>query len=156
LGSIDFETLEWVDAEYRADHGSRLLPIDPASGSHNGVVVATAGQVAWIDAGIAELIYRLWRLGVRTNSCCENWFEVAPPEIATVFIELIDVCDLEQLLRTVAVRAPASGLVDRMEDIERWRIGLSPMFYERALLRTSVTIGFPIADVADVVAALRE
>lgn len=30
------------------------------------------------------------------------------------------------------------------------------MFYERALLRTSVTIGFPIADVADVVAALRE
>lgn len=71
--SLDTEDRTWVDPGHDGEI-ARLLKKKwfVRGGFHRAVLVAVGGRVESVDAGLAEVVYLLWKLGVPTRACCED------------------------------------------------------------------------------------
>jgi hypothetical protein len=104
---IDYTDERFVDPEHLSAHRAREVPIAPFSGEHPGVVVATRDQAAWVDQEIAELIYRMWRAGIRTDECCQDMFN--KPDDPWIFLAFEQPEDLTVFLSIVAPQDDQTG-----------------------------------------------
>jgi hypothetical protein len=152
---IDYEDLNWIDADYLDAHRARTLTLDPPCGDHDAVVVATACQWAWIDADIAELMYLMWGAGIRTEESCQDIFESGDPASAEVYFGLVDVSDLVLLLKLVLARTDDSTLADLMMEADVFQISIQPVTLVRELRRLRPLVQFPLTYVPVIVGALR-
>jgi hypothetical protein len=107
MAGIDYSDEQFVDPEYLGAHRAREVPIHHFSGEHSAVVVATREQAAWIDREIAELIYWMWRTGIRTDECCQDMFD--KPDDPWIFLAFEQPEDLIVFLSIVAPQDDQPG-----------------------------------------------
>ncbi len=112
MTGIDFADERFIDPDCLQAHRERQLPVDPFSGEHPGLVVATCGQAAWVDREIAELVYWMWRTGVRTANSCQDFLD--DPADQRIFLAFEHPDDLCLFLSLVAPEdGEPGGLWDR-------------------------------------------
>jgi hypothetical protein len=74
--------------------------------------VAACGQAAWVDRQIAELVYWMWRAGVRTTNSCQDFLD--DPGDQRIFLAFEHPDDLCLFLSLVAPQdGQPGGLWDR-------------------------------------------
>lgn len=107
---IDWADDRFVDESHRGAFRSGALDVGQPSGDHDGKVVAVGDQVAWIDEGLAELVYWIWRASVQTDESCQDLGDDG--EVA--LIGFPDANDLRTFLRlAVPYDEVPGGLYDR-------------------------------------------
>lgn len=162
MTGIDFTDEQFIDPDYLEAHRRRELPIAPFSGEHPGIVVATSGQAAWIDREIAELVYWMWRTGIRTAEACQDFLDdPADQRIFLAFDHPDDLC-LFLSLTVVPQDNEPGGLRDRAtgynlteDDDGMWDYGSDPRIRGRKVtLQMSVVI--PHSDGPELVKRLRQ
>jgi hypothetical protein len=66
--ALNLAVRKWIDPDAPSDlEGFLAVP-----NHHESVIVASRGIVAPVDAKLAELVYMLWHLGIRTSASCED------------------------------------------------------------------------------------
>lgn len=160
MTGIDFADERFIDPDCLEAHRKRKLPIDPFSGEHPGLVVATCGQAAWIDREIAELLYLMWRTGVRTGNSCQDFLD--DPSDQRIFLAFEHPDDLCLFLSLVAPEdGEPGGLWDRAcgrnltaDENGLWDYEVGPQIRGRKVtLQTSAII--PQSDSPELVRRLR-
>jgi len=107
---IDWTDDRYVDEEHRAAFEAGTLDVGQLFGDHNGKVVAVGDQVAWIDEGLAELVYLIWRAGVQTDESCQD----LGADGAVALLGFPDADELRSFLRlAVPYDEAPGGLYDR-------------------------------------------
>ena len=107
---IDWTDDRYVDEEHRAAFEAGTLDVGQPFGDHNGKVVAVGDQVAWIDEGLAELVYLIWRAGVQTDESCQDMLD----DGTVALLGFPDADDLRSFLRlAVPYDEEPGGLYDR-------------------------------------------
>jgi hypothetical protein len=132
-------------------------------GYHDSVLVAVNGVVMSVDAGLAEVVYLLWKLGVPTRACCEDSIEERLAEKDTAVCVSADererrarepwsvlVFDDLDLLQQFAHLV--SSVVCRV-DRRRWLFSAWPISDECDL---GGAVEFPFAEVPAIVGELRK
>jgi hypothetical protein len=161
MTGIDFADERFIDSDYLEAHRRRELPIDPFSGEHPGIVVATCGQAAWVDGEIAELVYWMWRVGVRTTNSCQDFLD--DPADQRIFLAFEHPDDLCLFLSLVAPQDDEpGGLWDRAsgfnlaeDDNGRWDYEAGPVIRGRKVaLHLSAVL--PHSDGPELVSRLRQ
>lgn len=147
MATIDFHDLQWVDEPYRLEDIARI------SGDHDGIIVSTAGQAAWIDRGAAPLVHACWQLGIQTYSSCESLYEGEVGPMA--FLEFLTLDSADRFYRA-AVPAREDLPEERWEHIVgTWRGEMTPAYMPANREAACGSLVLPVADLGWVVDNLR-
>lgn len=65
---LDLTVQTWIDPDSRKNFETFL----DVPNIHDSVMVASRGEFAPVDTKLAELVYMLWHLGIRTQASCED------------------------------------------------------------------------------------
>lgn len=157
----DREDTRFVEDVYASRVRSGELPLGDANAEHPGVVVATYGDAAWIDRDLAELVYLLWRVGVRTDESCQDVYDTPDTPWAVLGFEAAR--DARQFLDlAVPVDNEPGGLCDRAtgsnvqpENSSTWSWSLFPHVGDDFRYHFGPGVVFPMADVLALTANLR-
>jgi hypothetical protein len=155
---IDWADARFVDPAQLDAFRAQTLPIDHLCGDHDGKIVAVGWRVAWIDEDLAEMIWLAWKLGVVTESSCQDIFEDGRAAD-------LGFPDPEQLRRFLELAVPLSdepgGLYDRATGCNidpdangMWEYSLFPHLSERGC-ELAVSVLFPRSDIAALTTNLR-
>lgn len=154
-GNINFDDERFVEPQYLEAHRRRELKIDGPFGEHLGVVVATSTDVNWIDAGIAELVFCMWKAGIRTTESCQDLYYdgtkaflgFATPQDLTLFLGLV--VPEDGIAGGLWDRATGCNVATGTPDAKMWKYDLMPHITGRRV-DLATYVEFPVTDIAEV------
>jgi hypothetical protein len=160
MSNMNPEDVRFVEPELLELFQSNLIDMHKQFGEHLGLPVITHTDGAWIDAYIAELVFYMWRAGIRTTESCQDLYH----DGAKAYIGFAEPQDLQLFL---GLAVPEDGIAGSLWDratgcnegpdtpnLDMWEYKLMPYITGRRV-RFRTYVEFPPKDVTELVRRLK-
>ena len=151
--SLDPTVRTWIDPDTPPDRMEMWLDVP---NRHNTVMVASRGETAPVDIKMAELVYMLWQLGIRTSSSCEDVLQLKFGKDYAAALEARNGKMAHLVFPTVTAFQAAVRLFDDVADFyrsDRWRLSVWAQNEDVDLAGEML---FPAAEIEGVTAYVRD